>query len=363
MLQLVCRPGNSSHSCSLATLLDVVVWTAAQTLSIFAACLRLKDGFSDQTIRSHLRKALPKRLHILQARLNKALQTPLPAKTRRRARDVAFDVHDIPFHGKPRQKNHVVGRAAKSGTTKFFAYATACLVERGHRYTLGVVWIRKNDSTKTIVERLLASVAESGVRIQKLLLDRGFFSQPVMKLLQTMNVPFVMPVAFRGRKPKPGRKHTGLRAFLQKPAGWYLFTHGKGASAVRTRVWVTYKTYRHHRTGRRQSKKLVYVSWRVGGTGLTIREGYRKRFGIESSYRQLGQARIRTSTTDPLLRLFFVGASLLLRNVWVWAQWLLFGEQNEPAKLRDIKCFQFKRLLSDLACEAKQHLTTTPQLT
>ncbi len=48
------------------------------------------------------------------------------------------------------------------------------------------------------------------------------------------------------------------------------------------------------------------------------RETYRSRFGIESSYRQMNQARGRTSTRRPDLRLLYVGLSLVLRNEWVW---------------------------------------------
>jgi hypothetical protein len=341
--------------CSLATVLHVVMFAAGHALSLFAACLQL-NSLSDQSVRNHLKTVLPKRLHVLQARLNRALLELLPARTRRRARDVAIDLHEIPFHGTPRQKNHVVGRKPKAGTTKFFAYATACVVNRGHRYTLGLVWVRQGDSMAKVVESLLAAVAQSGVRVRKVLLDRGFFSVAVMRLLQEKNLPFLMPVMFRGRKPKPGRKHTGLRSFLQKPAGWYRYTHGKGPSTVTTRIWVVYKSYRHHRTGQRKAKKLVYASWRVGGRGVTIREDYRKRFGIEASYRQLGQARIRTSTTDPCMRLFFVGVALLLRNVWVFMLWAMFDEQKDAATQQRAKRFQFRRLLNALAVEAERHL-------
>ena len=44
---------------------------------------------------------------------------------------------------------------------------------------------------------------------------------------------------------------------------------------------------------------------------------HRTRFGIEASYRQLHEARIKTCTRDP--RLLFVGIALVLRNVWVRA--------------------------------------------
>ena len=56
-----------------------------------------------------------------------------------------------------------------------------------------------------------------------------------------------------------------------------------------------------------------------------MKETYRSRFAIETSYRQLQQARIRTSTREPLLRLLYVGVALLLRNVWVWLHWEVLG--------------------------------------
>jgi IS4 transposase len=49
-----------------------------------------------------------------------------------------------------------------------------------------------------------------------------------------------------------------------------------------------------------------------------VRETYRLRFGIESSYRQMNQARGRTSTRRPELRLLYAGIALVLRNEWVW---------------------------------------------
>jgi hypothetical protein len=42
---------------------------------------------------------------------------------------------------------------------------------------------------------------------------------------------------------------------------------------------------------------------------------------IESTYRQLEQLRIRTTSPNPALRLMVVGIALVLLNVWVWAQW------------------------------------------
>jgi hypothetical protein len=59
----------------------------------------------------------------------------------------------------------------------------------------------------------------------------------------------------------------------------------------------------------------VYASWELPPSSYRwVHETYRRRFGIESSYRQLHQARMRTGTRRPLLRLLDVAVALILRN-------------------------------------------------
>ena len=64
-----------------------------------------------------------------------------------------------------------------------------------------------------------------------------------------------------------------------------------------------------------------------------VREEYRKRFGIETSYRQMNQGRIRTCTRNPVLRLLFVGIALLLRNVWVWFHLNVLADRHANGRL------------------------------
>ena len=112
---------------------------------------------------------------------------------------------------------------------------------------------------------------------------------------------------------------TGLRAVRRRGAGRYPYTHADRGQSARVCVVVAHKTYRHARTGRRHTRKLLYVTWRVTGGPVAVRDLYRLRFGIESSYRQLGQARPRTSSRDGVVRLLWVALGLLVRNAWVWA--------------------------------------------
>ena len=76
-----------------------------------------------------------------------------------------------------------------------------------------------------------------------------------------------------------------------------------------------------------------------------IRETYRKRFGIETSYRQMNEARIKTCTRDPRLRLLFVGIALVLRNVWVWIHFRFAKGKYSAEPQLFLELLRFKEML------------------
>jgi hypothetical protein len=193
-----------------------------------------------------------------------------------------------------------------------------CVVVAGWRYTLALTWVREKEKPTAVLERLWAQVKLSKITCKMALLDRYFFTVPVLKWLQNHNLPFIIPVVMRGRKPKRGRKAKGLRSCRAWKAGSYPYTHHAGNESVDFRLVISYKSYRHRRTRKRGVKKMFFATWKVRLSPTEVREAYRRRFGIETSYRQLNQSRSRTSSRDPLYRLLLVGLSLFLRNVWQW---------------------------------------------
>ena len=313
--------------CTASTLLQVLLMAAARVVSIFAACRDLADAPSDQTIRNALAASLPETPE-LERRLNRALATKLPTARVRKARMIAIDLVLIPYHGLPaHDKNEIYRSRPKSGTTHFHAYATVIVLHKGHRYTLGLTRVERGEAMKVVVQRLLSLVRRRGIQIKFVLLDKGFFSVEVLGYLKRAGYGFIVPAAVRGRKPRPPKKPTGLRALLKKQDGYYRHTltgHvGRQHRRVDLVICAASKQYTHHKTGRRCQKKLLYAVWQVRLTPIDIRETYRKRFGIEASYRQMNEARIRTSTRSPRERLLFVGIALVLRNVWVWLHFQL----------------------------------------
>ena len=313
------------YKCSSSVLLQILLIAAARVVSLFAACRDLADAPSDQTVRDALAIALPD-IDELQRRLNLALMQGVPKALRRKSRMVAIDLTLIPYHGKPAQNPKEIFRGEpKSGTTHFHAYSTAIVLHKGYRYTLALARVEYGDSMKEVVQRLLAIVRRRGVKIRFLLLDKGFFSVEVLRYLHRAGLGFILPAVARGRKPQnPKTPPRGLRALLKKKNGYYRETitsnktKDKPQTSVTVNICVASKYYTDERTGRRRRKRLLYVVSKVRRTPKEIRETYRKRFGIETSYRQMNEARIKTCTRDPRQRLLFVGIALVLRNVWVW---------------------------------------------
>jgi hypothetical protein len=332
--------------CTASVVLGIVLRAAGRSISVSAACRDLTKAPSDQAVMTALEDGLPKTLLALERHLNEALTGHLPRRTRRRAWQVAIDWHLDPYYGQPySSRNEIYYGQPKQGTTKFHAYASACIVEYGRRYTLALTWVRRHESMVTVLRRLLAQIRKIGLKIRRLLLDRAFFNVPVIAFLQEENLPFLMPVKFSGRRPKARRKLTGLRWIKRQPAGWYAHTMKSGKQQVSISVCVGYRRYQNRKDGKQRRQKLLFAAWRVHGSPTEIRERYRKRFGIETSYRQRRQGRIYTCTRNPYLRLFFVALGFILRNVWVWIHQTRLAAGSGGSLTLHLELLGLKRML------------------
>jgi putative transposase len=333
------------RKCKKSVLLSIMLVAAARICSIYAACRDLAYAPSDQAVRDALLATLPD-VAELEKRLNASLCIKVPKILKRKPRQVAIDLNLIPYHGQPHEdETEIYHSAPKSGTTNFHAYATAYVTHKGLRYTLALTWVKQGEKMDEVVKRLLRIVRDRGVKIGLLLLDKGFFSTAVIRYLKRARCPFLMPVVMRGRNPKSKQPPQGLRAFLTQKNGWYEHSMKDKGGREKFDICVASKYYVHKKTGRRRKKRLVFASWNYQGTPEQTRETYRKRFGIESSYRQMHQARIRTCTRDPKLRLLFVGIALILRNVWVWLHYEIFAETKGEQPLLRLHLLRFRRML------------------
>lgn len=342
---------DNARRCTLQAVLAVLAYAAARLSSLHDACRRLAGAPDSDTVLGRLHRQLTSSDE-LDARVRRALAGQLPRALRRGRWRVAVDTTLIPYHGLPfLDPSEVYRGQPKSGTTHFHAYATAYVVHRGRRFTLALLGVPKGTPAEDVVATLRRRVVAAGVRPRLFLLDRGFNTAGVVRYLQAARQPFIMPQAVRGKAPKDGVLR-GLRAIRAKhPTGWTTYTWKPSG---RRRVTVELCVLRRRRRDRRGHRSFLYACWGVRMHPRSVYQVYRLRFGVETSYRQMNQARIRTSTRRPALRLLFVAAALLLRNLWALLHWSWLASRRRGGRRLRLERLRFRTLTLRLAHLAEQ---------
>ena len=287
---------------SAQVLWSLLLAAAARITSLSDACQRLDDAPSDETARKALLATLPE-YAVLQRQLNAALAGHLPKVLRKQLQRLAIDLTLIPYHGKPfRDLNEIYRGQAKSGTSHFHAYATAYVVRKGQRYTVALTGVKKGESLKDVVQRLLRQAAECGhpapaAPVGSRLLQRGGDPLPpggAVSVPDAGGLPRPLSQATRAAPAAAMSSGPGRRAV----GPTYTLADAKKRTAT-VSICVKCRNYRGQwkRHGR---QALIYAYWGYRPPSPdSVFTTYRLRFGIESSYRQMHEGRIRTTTRRP----------------------------------------------------------------
>ena len=194
------------------TVYEVLLWVASRDDSINHTCEVLEGAPSANDTRYHVSKFDD--IGILETQLNGALQSRLPDDIPNHRHRLAIDLHLIPYYGAATEQNapYLYRSAAKAGTTCFLAYATLYVIRAHHRVTLAIHALPRGEMMVATLTYLLAQLRGLRVRIQRLYLDRGFYSVPVIRWLQALRIPVLMPAIIRGQKGGPVPYATGAPA-------------------------------------------------------------------------------------------------------------------------------------------------------
>jgi len=347
-----------SPTCTAMTLLHVLFTACSRLCSLSAACWSLATAPSRETIRKATLRALKGRDDLLR-RLNRALTLEVPRGLLRRPQQVAVDLVLIPYHGLPLDTELEIYRSqARSGTSHFHAYATAYVNYRGQRFTLALTAVERGEKMPEVLKRIFRRLSLLGVTTRMALLDRGFWSVAVIRYLRRAGKPFLMPVVLRGRKEGHADGPSGTRVFaMRKRSGWGRYTvKAADGRVARVSIAVHCRNY-NGQWGRHGRQALVYAYWGFEPSSTRwLRETYRKRFAIETSYRQLHQGRARTCTRNPEVRLLLVGVALVLRNVWVWLHYAVLSTPRRGNCRYNLERLTLRTMLQWLQHQAEEEL-------
>ena len=298
------------YRCQTEMVFDVLLKASAENSSIEAVCHDLADVADSNTIRDHLNEALPlAQLRQQEAEVNAALAESIPVGMKRSGLEVAIDFHDEPCYAKQEALRQVTcSGKAKQGTTHFIRTASAYVIWRQVRLTLAVRYVLPEEDTLAIVQHLLARLKALNFSFKVLYLDKGFASGPIITYLTEQRQPTLIACPIRG-------KTGGTRALCQGRRSYrtaYTFTDGTQANLAMLATLVPDKT------GQRRRKWLAFIVIGLDWPPRKIYRRYRRRFGIECSYRLLRTVRAKTSSSNPALRFFLLGLALIMINVWVF---------------------------------------------
>lgn len=332
---------------------EILCYASVKRISIESACFELYGAPSGNTTREQLNAALePSRPGMLEleAQLNRALKAQLPNPVRRRMEsgrmETAIDLVEIPYHGQALADSAEVRRgAASDGTTHFHMYGTLSVVDSGQRFTLALTFVWAGEKMEAVVARVLKLARALGLRFKRLYCDKGFCSIEVLRLLRQHRIAYIIPIPARGGAG-------GIKGLFGRRRSYhtsYTFRCGT-RQAYRTEVVIV----RRSTAGRYGRHGVKYFAYAVSGLGRVpapqIFEMYRRRFGIESSYRQMHQVRARTSSRNPALRLLLAGLALLIVNLWMRLRqfWVAITSYGRRIRIIELTLERIAETLSEI---------------
>lgn len=337
----------SGYECTAETVFDVLVKAAVTGQTIETACNDLEKVVDGETIRGYLNEQVKvDDLHSLEQQVNQALVPGLPRRLWKPKLEIAIDLHDEPFYGHSPELLALTCRGpAHQGTTRFFRLATAYLIFKDMRLTLALLFVRPEDKLAEIVAALLRRLDILGLKVKRLYLDKGFCCIPVLRCIEKRGWSAILACPIRGKKG-------GTRGLCQGKQSYrtqHTFkSQENGSFTAPTAIVHTYTSHQRSKRKKRRATWLVYVALNCKFDPKTIRKQYRKRFGIETSYRCMRKVRPWTTSRNGALRFLLLSLAFILTNLWLELRWRFCQLRQQGRRQIDTKRFELQRMLAFL---------------
>jgi hypothetical protein len=215
----------------------------------------------------------------------------------------AIDYTKVPYYG--RFNRYVVRSKHKDGTNKFYEYATISIVQDGLRLCVYSMPVTLLDVKVDVVKKLMEEAQKRGVRIKLLLLDRAFFTTACINLLMSLGVNFITPCVCNERVQ-------GAVDSLGKEGVLPFSIHDNDSKKAASFTMVVYWS-------KRKAKLIPFatnVEGHVKKLVRTMPKEYRRRWGIETSFRKVKEVYGRTLSPSPAIRLAYFMTAMILYNLW-----------------------------------------------
>ena len=260
------------------------------------------------TVLYHLYKLKYREIEDMFERANKELLKLARKVVGREEVEIAIDSTDWLYYGK--EVPGVVRVQPREGTSRGFKFMTVNIVEPGLRFTVAIKPIFEFSDEVKILEELIRNV-KRWFRIRCVYLDRHFFVAKFIAKLQELGLKFIMPAI---KNPKVKK----LMERFDAPTIVRYHMEGNDGRKVCFNLFILETE---------DGQKVAFASNYPYYYESIIREKYKKRWGIETSYRVKTELRLKTCSRNYVVRFFMFVLSVLLYNAWVLLN-LLYGFLN-----------------------------------
>jgi len=335
------------YDCTAETVYDVLVKAAVTGQTIETVCNNLDEMVDGETIRGYLNEQVRAAdLYSLEQQVNQALVAGLPRRVRKTKLEIAIDLHDEPFYGhSPELLALTCGGRAHKGTTRFFRVGTAYVIFKNMRLTLGLLFVRPEDEISEIVAALLRRLRILGLKVRRLYLDKGFCAIPVLHYIEQSGWPAIIACPIRGKKGGTHGLCQGNKSYRTRHT---FKSQQNGSFTVPVAVVRTYTSRKRSKRKKRRATWLVFVVLNCKFNPKSVRKLYRKRFGIETSYRCMRKVRAWTTSRNGALRFLLMSLGFILINLWVELRHRFCQLKQRGRRKIDTNRFELQRLVSFL---------------
>jgi len=222
---------------------------------------------------------------------------------------LAFDITHEPFYGKTRGL-YIFDNTPDKTYDGEYRFITVCLITRNKQIPLMALPLMHGSQTRLVLD-LLKYCQTLFKKIRLALFDRGFYIGELIDYLESAKIKYIILVPERGDKIKTYVKETEK---LGKYRHQMVYTKEKSRWKPRTTLVIC------KQIGKDPNGKLldwIFASNINFKTRVEYVYYYKRRWQIETNYRVEDESRIKSKSTNYLIRYFYFLVSLLLHLFWI----------------------------------------------
>jgi Transposase DDE domain len=209
----------------------------------------------------------------------------------RRPVPVAFDWHDQLFYG-DKESEMVHGIRSKDGSSYAYQYLTASILLDGRRLTMVLTPIKSRAHMLAYIGDALNRIRNMGVKVKHLLFDAGFTSLALPRFLEERGYAYAMRFS-----SNDATKRMGLE---------------DGEEAL----YPCDDPFKIVRVDDDKAGKSYLFATNMSCRPKTVLRRYKRRWGIETSYREHNVFLAKTTSKDYTVRLLYYAVAVCIYNAW-----------------------------------------------